>query len=416
MDNVHDIKREKNLNYILPTKYRMQKSNGNFPKEKAAIIIHLHYLDTIQIYLKYMEAIPEDVDIFLTFSDQKVKEMFQETKISRRKNCKIVEKQNRGRDISAFLVACRKDILKYEYICFLHDKKIRQDSQRAEFVKWVQSLWENMIGSTEYIDNILLTFYENPTLGLLVPPFPLTEHFSTFYLNPWCRNFIVTKELAERMGLNADLDVSKPPITLGTVFWVRVSALKKLFESEWKYDDFDDEPRKDDETISHAIERILAYVAQDAGYETGWVITDRYAGEHLEYMQDILLKAFDRLNLSLGIGWIAEIENYEERSRQLREFVNRYEHVYIYGAGSHGKSCLCMLKDMQIKPDAFLVSNKKQNPKVILNIPIYSLSEIDLNEKCGIIVGVGGQYQTEVLQMIKERSPSFSNLYLYRKE
>ena len=273
-----------------------------------------------------------------------------------------------------------------------------------------------MIGSTEYIGNILMTFHKNPILGLLVPPFPLAEHFQTFYTDPWCGDYVITKELMKRMGLNADLDDSKPPITLGTVFWARVPALKKLFEIEWKYEDFDEEPRKDDGTISHAVERILAYVAQDAGYETGWVITDQYAGEHLEYMQDILLKAFDRLNLSLGISWIAELENYEERSQQLRKFVNRYEHVYIYGAGSRGKSCLLMLRDMQIIPDAFLVSDRKQNPKDILGIPIYSLSEIDLNERCGIIVGVGEQYQTEVLQMIKERSPGFSNLYLYRKE
>ena len=114
MDNVYDIKREKHLDYILPKKHRIEKSEGivDLLKDKTAIIIHLHYLDSIDIYLKYMNAIPDDINIFFTFSDHKVKEIFQKTKISKGKNCTMVEKQNRGRDISAFLVACRKDILK----------------------------------------------------------------------------------------------------------------------------------------------------------------------------------------------------------------------------------------------------------------------------------------------------------------
>lgn len=412
MHNVYDIKYQENLNFVLPLKHRIQNSGDilELLKEKIVIVIHLHYLDTIGIYLKYMEAIPDDINIFLTFSDPKVKEIFIKTEIFKKKKCRLVEKQNRGRDISAFLVACRKDIQKYEYFCFLHDKKISKDNQKADFEQWVQSLWENMIGSAEYIDNILMTFEENSTLGLLAPPFPLTEHFSTFYMNPWCENYNVTKKLAERMGLNTDLDDAKPPITLGTVFWAKVPALKKLLDIEWKYEDFDEEPRKDEGTISHAVERILAYVVQDAGYETGWAITDRYAGNQLEDMQDKLTKAFKRLEQSIGISWIADLENYEERSQQLRTFVDNYDHVYIYGAGKCGKKCLRMMKDIQIIPDAFIVSDKEQNVRDILGIPVYSLSEVDLNEKCGIIVGVGKKYQAEVLQMIRETSSAFLNL------
>ena len=269
MDNVYDIKVQNNLNFILPVGHRLGKSGFNKQRKKAAIIVHLHYFDTIEYYLKYIEKIPDTIEILITTSSDEVRDRLCKTKFRKQCNCRIIQKPNRGRDISAFLVACREEILKYEYICFLHDKKEKCELYKKDTEEWIRCLWENMIGSIEYIDNILLTFCENLNLGLLVPPSPLSDHFASAYLNTWYKNFYQTKKLVEQMNLACDLNEDKPPITLGSVFWARVSALKKLLEIEWKYEDFDEEPLKNEGTTSYAIERILAYVAQDAGYDTG---------------------------------------------------------------------------------------------------------------------------------------------------
>ena len=42
--------------------------------------------------------------------------------------------------------------------------------------------------------------------------------------------------------------------------------MKKLFEYNWKFEDFHAEPMPIDNTLSHGLERLLAYVAHDAGY------------------------------------------------------------------------------------------------------------------------------------------------------
>ena len=160
MKNVYDIKKDKNLNFILPKKKNLDNSKQYMPERKIAIIIHLHYLDTIRKYIKYIENIPLDMDVFFTFSDSRIKEILLQTKVGRRNNYKFIEKQNRGRDISAFLVACRKNIINYEYICFVHDKKEKKQIYKEDTEKWIQCLWENMLGSTEYIENIITTFYE----------------------------------------------------------------------------------------------------------------------------------------------------------------------------------------------------------------------------------------------------------------
>lgn len=414
MDNVYDIKQEKNLNYILPVRTELIKDLSDVLERRIAVIIHLHYLDTIEYYLKYIEEIPSSMDIIFTFSDYKVKEALQKTAIGKRGNCKYIEKQNRGRDISSFLVACRREIMTYEYICFLHDKREKSAVLKKDVEKWIRCLWENMIGSSEYIKNIVLTLYQNQTLGLLTPPFPVTDHLSTFYMRAWGHNFGITKALADKLGLNCNLDITKPPITLGTVFWAKTAALKKLFEIDWRYENFDEEPLKDDGTLSHAIERILAYVAQDAGYESGWVMSDQYAGIHFEQIQYALKKAFNKLEASLGISWISEIDDFESNLRELLNFVNKFDKFYIYGAGILGMKYFTMLKNEQKLPVAFLVSDSLKNPQYIQGIPVCLISDIDLNERCGIIVAVAEIYQEEVIRAIKNQKAEFSNLYVRR--
>ena len=293
MENVYDIKAKENLNFILPLNKRITNIEEIY-RNNVAIVIHLYYLDTINYYFKYIENIPEDIIVFFTVSNYRIKKMLEKKEIVKKRNWKIIEKQNRGRDISAFLVACRKELLKYEYICFLHDKKEKNAILKEDTRQWIACLWENMIGSSIYIDNVLSLFNENKRLGVLVPPFPMGTHQRTSYVNIWYDNFPLTLGLTERMSLRCDLNLEKPPITIGTVFWARVSALKKLFEIEWKYDDFDEEPLKNDGTLSHAIERVFAYVAQDAGYQTGWVMADSYAGNRFEYMQEIFRSTFYR--------------------------------------------------------------------------------------------------------------------------
>lgn len=411
MNNVYDIKSAKKLNFILPLECNMKEDilRGS----SVLIVVHLHYLDTIDFYMEYINNIPDEIKLIITASNDCVKKRLQEIKVSKKKKYKIVEKRNRGRDISSFLVACRKDILKYDYICFLHDKKEKGDLQKSDTLKWIRSLWENMIGSKAYINNVLYTLHKNPRLGLLVPPFPISENFSfSLYTDAWQKDFIVTKNLANDMNLQCELDSSKQPITLGTVFWAKVAALKKLFEIEWKYEDFPEEPLNDDGTISHAVERILAYVAQDAGFETGWVMTDRYAAEEFEYTQIVLRKAFQRLNESLDIRNLSELENYEERIEKLLRFINMHECLYIYGAGIRGKRVLSLLKSLQKEPNAFLVSDKSSDLKNIDGIPVYSLSDIELDKECGIIVGVGKKYQDEILFNIRKKNQQFRNIYV----
>lgn len=412
MKNVFDIKNEKQLDYVLSRDVPLRNLCDTDLRGKVLVVVHLYYLDTLDFYFPYIENIPGYADVIITVSNSHMKQLISQKSFKGKERCRIFYKENRGRDISALLVACRAEILKYEYICFVHDKKEKSESGKIDTEHWIYSLWENVLASTVYINNIILTLRDNPKLGVVVPPLFVSEKHGDLYRNTWYKNFNLSKQLAERLHLQCDLDETKSPITLGTVFWAKVSALKKLFEVEWKYEDFGEEPLPNDGTISHAIERCFAYVAQDAGYETGWVMTDKFAIERMRCMEELLRQTFYYAEKYLGVQTVEQFSNYEKQGKRLKEFYNKYKTLYIYGAGIYGKRCLLLLEYFRIPVKAFLVTEGKEK-KQIHEIPVLSIEEADLLESCGIIVAVSELYKSEITDLLYKKNQSIENVFFF---
>lgn len=398
------------LNCILPRNYLIEAVNESILAKDVAIIIHLHYADTFEWYKKYIENIPKDINIFFTTSNEELRNKLT-IFIEHRKNSKIIEKNNRGRDISSFLVACRKEILKYKYFCFLHDKKEKNPAMKKDTEQWIYSQWENMLGSENYIKNIITCFNKNPQLGLLLPPIPFTEHYSYAFMNNWKRNFENTVKLAKLLGLQGEINKEISPMAIGTVYWARVDALRKLLQYEWRYEDFDEEPLADDGRLSHAIERVLEYVARDAGYDSKWVMTDCYAEERLQHFNTALSRAFERLEKSLGIHYIYDLDKFDERLYELQQICKKYKKVYIYGAGMLGRNCLRFLNFIDVKIKGFIVTNMESNEQFIDGIPVYTLDEVDFDNESGVIVAVNKKYQKEIFENLKTKLQSLNDIY-----
>lgn len=413
MQNVYDIKRDKNLNFILPKNVQLEEVSTADLKGKVLVIIHLHYLDTVVNYIPYIEEIPDYANIIITASDSRIEQFFLESSFRGKERCKILHKENRGRDISSFLVAGRTAILKHEYVCFVHDKKEKSEKVKEDTEKWIYSLWENSLASTAYINNIIITFLRHPNIGVLVPPLSISKKHSAVFRNTWYSNFSMMEQLAKKLSLNCNLNDEKRPITIGTVFWARVDALKKLFEVAWRYEDFDPEPLKADGTLSHVIERCFAYVAQDAGYDTGWAMTDIFAGERIHYEEEVLQQAFRRMELSLGIRNISDLDRFEEIASSLSDFCMGKEDIYIYGAGKVGKRCLLLTNYLNVQLKAFLVTVKAESGKEIQGKPILAIEEADISDNYGIIVAVGPDYQQQVLQQICKKGYKQERIYVF---
>lgn len=402
MRNVYDIKNQEKLNIVLMKNNIIGKSRLK-DDWSVGVFIHLYYTDALDYYAEYINGIPQCIDIYLSYSDNIIKDKISGMLNGDNQVC-FIKKENRGRDISAFLIAFRKYMLNYQYVCFLHDKKEKIKERKQTIEEWVYSLWENMLASAEYIHNIIWKLETNDTLGLLVPPSIIAEHSNTAIENIWYGDYENTRKLAERLDLNCDMDVNKTPITQGTCFWAKTDAIKKLIEYEWKYEDFPAEPLPGDGTISHAVERILAYVAQDAGFATGWVMTDEYANDYIVKLLKAYACSFPILKNELGIRDLYDIKCRKAVLEKIKKFISESDRIYIYGAGKRAKFIFKMFVEVGDVLEAFVVSNRTEEQEFFLGIRIVQFDELDITDNMGFIVGVGAKLKDEIVENLHKHN------------
>ena len=85
-------------NYILS-----DVNNKKSIYSKVAVVINLYYYNDIDGYYRYISNIPDGIDIYIFSSDEKIlKKILNDTN---KKNITFSLKDNRGRDLSALLVA-----------------------------------------------------------------------------------------------------------------------------------------------------------------------------------------------------------------------------------------------------------------------------------------------------------------------
>lgn len=404
---VGDLRTALHLDYIFQTVGKRYISS-----RKIAVVAHMNYTDLIERCFGYIAEIPEYIDVYITTKGSKNIGLIQ-NKIDSLSgnNVKIVVPENRGREISGLLVACKDILMKYDYLCFVHDKK----SNKGEVYQTVgQSfcdiLWENSIKNAIYIENIIKKFEEEPRLGLLAPPAPYFSKLFIVGFLGWCNSYDKTIQLAERLNLNCIIDRNKQPFVLGTTFWCKTKALRPLFEAGFDYEDFEPEPMPTDNTISHAIERILPYVAQSEGYYSGIMMTAEYASLYTcnyQYMIDTIVDKIVYRDI-----FKKQYRNYSEildKNQKIYIFAKKFSSIYIYGAGVSGQKCLDILENgYKQKIKGFLVSDGHKKNEEVKGIPVIEISQICPKEEDGIIVALNLENMLEVLQELKSRG--FSNI------
>ncbi|WP_312107569.1 rhamnan synthesis F family protein [Lachnoclostridium sp.] len=359
--NVFEIRKNKELFYIFDEK---KESNFIHPLQKFSVVImYLYYEDTIENYYKYIEAVSKSIDLVLITSVKLVADKLID-RFKTSMNIKVVLKDNRGHDISALLIECREIIKQYKYVCFVHDKKEHRPQEKKDVQLWIENLWGNLVAGESYINQVLQTFEENLFLGVLAPPDPVGDHFCSWYGYGWHGSFEVTKRLASMLDLKCEISEDIPPLGLGTALWFRSKALWKLFDYGWKYDDFDDNKLRDSSYISYGIERIFPYVAQDAGYDTGEIMTLSYARKQNMVLKDSINRIFNQMYHFYPFPTANNANNIQKSLDNLLLFCNNKQRIALYGTGYVGKFCLSYLRKNGIEPECFLVTRKEQMDSV----------------------------------------------------
>ena len=288
LENQADIKKNMQANYVLP--YKESYVAESTKQLKTALVMHMYFPDLVEECYHYAQSMPDNADIYITTNSEEKKQNI--LKIFRNLTCNKLDVRvvpNCGRDVGPFLVEFKDHLMDYDLICHTHDKKVGQLKPGSIGASFSYRCFENVLKSKQFVENIMQTFAENERLGILMPPPP---NHGPYYITlglEWGMNFGVTKELADTLGIHVNMNEKKEPIApLGSVFWARPKAIKKIFDHNWTYEEFPKEPIADDGTVLHAVERIYSFAAQDAGFYPGWVFSELGAAMEITNLNQML--------------------------------------------------------------------------------------------------------------------------------
>jgi glycosyltransferase involved in cell wall biosynthesis len=234
---------------------------------RVAVHGHFHYPDLLNDFIRRLRRNQTAVELLLTTTSDDRAATISEI-ISRLgvKHATIIVVPNRGRDIGSMLTGLNQAALfAYDVIGHFHGKRSPHvDAAIGE--AWRSALWENLVGGKHnMMDVIMNSFASDATLGLVFAEDP--------NLADWDENRTMADGLAARMGLSLPLP-NHFDFPVGTMFWARPQALRPLMDLGIGWDEYPDEPLAPDGTMLHALERLVPFSAEHAGY--------RYATTYLK--------------------------------------------------------------------------------------------------------------------------------------
>ncbi len=168
---------------------------------------------------------------------------------------------NRGRDIAPKFVGFADAYARHDLVLFLHSKKSLTSPVGDQ---WRNTLTRSLVGTPDVVRSIVDVFGRHPEVGLV-----MCQHFEGIrpYLN-WDGNYPAGRRLARRMGFRITprhvLDLPS-----GSMFWARSAALRPLLDLGLRLAEFPPEENQVRGTLAHAIERVLLFVCERAGYR--WI-------------------------------------------------------------------------------------------------------------------------------------------------
>jgi glycosyltransferase involved in cell wall biosynthesis len=237
------------------------------PNSQIALHIHVHYFDEFEKFFDALKINTIRPDLFISATNHDLCFKINHTVKDYSGRVMALEvTPNRGRDLGPLLLGDMgsKIIANYEYFGHLHTKKTPHAPLKLSEA-WTQFLIANLLGiekinSADQILNYLIT---HPDVGLVFPDDP--------NILSWDANYSHARDLANSMHIETLPDYFNFPV--GTMFWGRAKALTPLIELNLRFEDIPEEPLPIDGTMLHALERLLPFIAEKAGFDYALVNT-----------------------------------------------------------------------------------------------------------------------------------------------
>jgi Rhamnan synthesis protein F len=231
------------------------------PEHPVAVVLHLFYHDMWPEFATALRRQVFDFDLYVTITDTGTDDDADRLKqniLALFPKARIWTLPNHGRDIFPFLFLVNGGVLApYRAICKLHTKK---SPHRGDGDDWRRTLTRGILGDPDRTRARLWTFLDDPRAGFWVAD-------GQFYQGDdwWGPNRPRAEALLGRVGITTGGRVLSFPA--GSIYWVKPALIRRIRDLDLGVDDFEPEQALVDGTTAHAMERVLGYLAIDAGLE-----------------------------------------------------------------------------------------------------------------------------------------------------
>lgn len=226
------------------------------PAPTPCVVIHAWHMDVFDEIIELLLNSGLSWRVIVTTATEH-KNTIQEKLVAARMTYELLVVENRGRDILPFLHVANRLIQEgVSVVLKLHTKK---SLHRSDGQAWRREL-TNRLTCASRAEALFSAFERQPDLGLIAPEghvLPLN-----FY---WGANAENVAHLAMRMGI-PEPRVESETFISGSMFWVRLEALRPLLDAQLGIFEFEAESGQVDGTLAHAVERTIGLCIGAAGF------------------------------------------------------------------------------------------------------------------------------------------------------
>lgn len=282
---------------------------------RVLVVLHATGVASSTPLVERLSWFPSPVDVIVTVSDAALAPALEELLAAQKEHLatstvRVVASAS-GRDMSAFLIGCREELLsdRWDVVVKLHD---RVPSHRGRTVSdyFRHYLRDNLLGSPAYVANLLALFVREPGLGAVFPPVIQTGYATTGEGWSWYRG--MGQDVADRLGIRVPLDGITPLAPFGGMWIGRPRALRPYLSNKWTYHDFRDRSKELVPDLQRLLERLVSASAGEEGLHVRTVLDPEHASlTHLsmEYKIDQLAVnlpgyPIDQIQFLHRAGWM----------------------------------------------------------------------------------------------------------------
>lgn len=229
---------------------------------RIAIHAHVFYPDLAAEMARHFTSMPFRYDLYVSVPDASARTICTDIfrSLPRLAQLTVVEVTNRGRDLAPMFCTFGEALSRYDFVAHVHSKKSLYN--RGATDGWREYLLNALFGQRDNLLRIFSLLTGDGSAGLVYPQnFPKVPYAA----NCWLANRAQGLQWCTRLGLDK-VPSGYFDFPAGSMFWARTEALRPLFDTGIRIEDFPEEAGQTDGTFAHCLERLLGLVVSRRGF------------------------------------------------------------------------------------------------------------------------------------------------------